>query len=292
MGAGRDAIQPTVAIGSPTNNSSYTATSSAIALSGTASDNSGVTQVTWASDRGGSGVATGTTSWSVTSIPLVNGTNVIMVTARDAAGNQATDTLTVTYNASTGGGGGTSTNPVVTITSPTSNTSFTSTSSTVTLRGTATDNQGVSAVGYRNDRGGSGYASGTSSWSANVALQPGTNVISIGAADAQGNQGWDTITVTYSTSTGGGTGGGGSTPPPTGGAPTLRLEPGSGFGVRLYWTDTSWSSVDVYRNGTRVRNTADDGSTTDFVSQRGSYSYKLCAPGSTTVCSNTVNISF
>jgi hypothetical protein len=41
--------------------------------------------VSWSNDRGGSGVATGTTSWSVTGITLQSGANVITVTARDAA---------------------------------------------------------------------------------------------------------------------------------------------------------------------------------------------------------------
>ncbi len=57
----------------------------------------GVTQVTWSNDRGGSGVASGTTSWSVTGIALQSGSNVLTVTARDAANNVGTDTLTVNY---------------------------------------------------------------------------------------------------------------------------------------------------------------------------------------------------
>ena len=56
-----------------------------------------MTQVTWVNDRGGSGTATGTTSWSVSGIVLLSGQNVLTVTARDAAGNTSTDTLTVTY---------------------------------------------------------------------------------------------------------------------------------------------------------------------------------------------------
>ena len=43
------------------------------------------------------GTATGTTSWSVSGIALQSGANVLTVTARDAAGNTSTDTLTVTY---------------------------------------------------------------------------------------------------------------------------------------------------------------------------------------------------
>ena len=66
-------------------------------LSGTASDNVGVTSVTWVNDRGGNGTATGTTTWQVTDLVLQPGVNVITVTAHDAAGNTATDVITVTY---------------------------------------------------------------------------------------------------------------------------------------------------------------------------------------------------
>jgi len=54
--------------------------------------------VSWANSRGGSGVASGTTSWSTPSIAVQPGINVITVTALDAAGNAAGAVLTVTYN--------------------------------------------------------------------------------------------------------------------------------------------------------------------------------------------------
>ena len=68
-----------------------------MSLGGTAANAVGVTQVSWSNDRGGSGVASGTTGWSVTGIALQSGNNVLTVTARDAANNTSTDTLTVTY---------------------------------------------------------------------------------------------------------------------------------------------------------------------------------------------------
>jgi hypothetical protein len=63
---------------------------------GTASDNVGVVSVTWASSRGGSGAAFGTSSWVTGPIDLSMGDNVITITATDAAGNVRTATLTVT----------------------------------------------------------------------------------------------------------------------------------------------------------------------------------------------------
>ena len=64
-----------------------------------------MTQVSWVNDRGGSGTATGTTGWSVSGMALLSGANVLTVTARDAAGNTSTDTLTVTYTPPAPGGG-------------------------------------------------------------------------------------------------------------------------------------------------------------------------------------------
>ena len=93
-----DITPPTIAITSPTSASAYNTFSSSINLGGTASDNVGVTQVTWSNDGGGSGTASGTTTWSVTGVPLKGGTNVITVTAYDAAGNTGNAALTVTYN--------------------------------------------------------------------------------------------------------------------------------------------------------------------------------------------------
>jgi Putative Ig domain len=88
---------PTVAITVPTAAATFATTGSLLSLRGTASASAGVSQVTWANDRGGNGTATGTTDWSTASIPLQGGVNVLTVVARDGAGNQAADVLTVTY---------------------------------------------------------------------------------------------------------------------------------------------------------------------------------------------------
>ncbi len=93
-----DTTPPSITITSPTSNPTYPTTSGTVTLGGDASDSIGVTLVTWVNDRGGSGTASGTTSWSIGSVSLQSGANVITVTARDAAGNMGTDTITVTYN--------------------------------------------------------------------------------------------------------------------------------------------------------------------------------------------------
>src|SRR5581483_2454837 len=54
-----ETIPPAVSITTPTSSATFTTGSSPLALAGSASDNVGVTQVTWSNDRGGSGTATG-----------------------------------------------------------------------------------------------------------------------------------------------------------------------------------------------------------------------------------------
>jgi hypothetical protein len=93
-----DVTKPTIGITSPTIASTYNTFSNNINLGGTASDNVGVTQVTWNNSGGGSGTASGTVNWSITGVALQSGTNLITVTAHDATGNSGNAALTVTYN--------------------------------------------------------------------------------------------------------------------------------------------------------------------------------------------------
>ncbi len=80
-----DLDAPTVRITTP---ATPTATSTTVAQSvvGTATDDVRVASVTWRSNRGFSGTASGTTNWSFTA-QLVSGSNEITVVATDDAGN-------------------------------------------------------------------------------------------------------------------------------------------------------------------------------------------------------------
>jgi Bacterial Ig domain/Glucodextranase, domain B len=185
---GPETVRPTVAITSPTTGSTYRTGAPSLTIAGTASDNVGVTQVRWANNRGGTGTATGTTSWTAGGIGLQTGTNVLTITARDAAGNTATDTLTVTRD---------TTASTLTITSPTSNGTFSTPQPSLTLAGTVSSNAGVAQVRWASNRGGSGTASGTTSWTASgIGLQIGTNVLTVTARTASGSTLTDTLTVT------------------------------------------------------------------------------------------------
>jgi hypothetical protein len=88
-----DTIPPTVAITSPTSDPT-----SPLTLRGTASDTGGIVRVTWANNRGGSGLCSGTENWSCSGITLKGGRNNITITAEDAAGNNGTDCIEVRHS--------------------------------------------------------------------------------------------------------------------------------------------------------------------------------------------------
>jgi hypothetical protein len=199
-----DTTKPVVTIESPTTSSTYTTASTPLALGGTATDNVGVTQVTWTNSAGGSGTATGTSSWTA-SVALVAGTNTITVTARDAAGNTGTDTITVTYTPPPGD----SVPPTITISSPSSN-PYTSSTDPLVVSGGSSDGGGVASVTWSNaTTGDAGTASGTTTWTATIPLAAGTNNITITVVDTSGNTTSTNLTVIYNASSGGGGGGGG-----------------------------------------------------------------------------------
>ncbi len=163
---------------------------SELSLAGSAQNGEeGVTRVEWVNNRGGSGTAVGTTDWSVASIPLQSGTNVIRVTG---FGPSPADSLT----------GETSFNTTLTIqhTAPVGDLippnaemtgfppdSIQTTQAQIGLTGTASDNSQVAAVIWSNDRGGSGAVTGTTTWAVDVPLDPGENTISITTSDSAGN---------------------------------------------------------------------------------------------------------
>jgi len=95
----QDIQAPDVYITTPWALPTYTNTSSSMNLGGGSDDNVGVTAITWANNRGGSGQVNGpyTSGWYVSGITLLPGSNILTVTAFDAAGNSGSDTLTVIY---------------------------------------------------------------------------------------------------------------------------------------------------------------------------------------------------
>jgi hypothetical protein len=90
----RDTTPPRIFITYPGSSITST-TASAISIQGIASDNAGVSSVTWKNSTGGSGYAVGTMTWAARNIPLLNGSNVITIRAFDTAGNTSWRSITV-----------------------------------------------------------------------------------------------------------------------------------------------------------------------------------------------------
>ena len=89
-----DATAPTLTIENPSKAYIYLRQAT-LDMSGSAWDDRELTRITWQNSRGGSGVAAGTTQWTITGLPLSKGPNTITVSASDAAGNTTTKTITV-----------------------------------------------------------------------------------------------------------------------------------------------------------------------------------------------------
>jgi hypothetical protein len=96
-----DDIQPpNIYITNPTSSPVYTNATSTLNLGGGSDDDVGVTRIAWSNSRGGSGQVSGPLdNWYASGIALYPGTNVLTVTAFDAAGNSGSDRLTVIYQA-------------------------------------------------------------------------------------------------------------------------------------------------------------------------------------------------
>ena len=89
-----DTVAPVITITVPTAGSQYNTDQVLVTVGGTASDNTSVTEVTWTTDRGASGRATGTESW-IAGVPLSRGPNTITIRARDEAGNVSSKAINV-----------------------------------------------------------------------------------------------------------------------------------------------------------------------------------------------------
>src|SRR5579862_3877926 len=167
-----------------------TTTAATVNLSGTTSGGSGGAVVTWSS-AGVSGTAQGSSSWTISGVPLVVGSNTITVTATQGATSISRSISVIRQTAPATPD---TTAPSLTIISPAS-TSISTSASSITLSGTATDNVGVAGVTWSTNLGQSGVASGTTQWSAIVPLLVGSNNIMVKASDAAGNIGWRTVVV-------------------------------------------------------------------------------------------------
>lgn len=181
-----------IQITSPAVGGIFKTTASSVNVRGSASHTSGIRSVSWRSDRGPAGLASGTSSWDTGPIALETGANNITITATSNNGGTASQSLAILYSA----GSSDTTAPSINITYPASVTS-TTTAGSIVVRGTARDNVGVSSITWRTAAGASGAGAGTTSWSTSaIPLIVGYNSIQIRVYDAAGNSAWRSITVT------------------------------------------------------------------------------------------------
>jgi hypothetical protein len=89
-----DRTGPSLQIQSPAG--LYSTSAASVSVAGTARDSSGVREVTWSSTGGGAGIAVGTATWRIESVPLLVGDNTITITAMDEAGNTSRRKIQVT----------------------------------------------------------------------------------------------------------------------------------------------------------------------------------------------------
>jgi Matrixin len=91
---GTDTTGPTLRITYPST-TSFPTTLASLTFRGTASDRSGVASVTWSTNTGHTGTASGTSQWTA-AIPLLVGFNQVVVRATDTAGNVSWRSVVVT----------------------------------------------------------------------------------------------------------------------------------------------------------------------------------------------------
>jgi hypothetical protein len=174
----------------------YDTSTAPVLVSLTATDNVGITSVTWVnSATGGAGVATfvSGSAWTA-AIGLAVGANNLTFTAYDPAGNSAQDVLLVNFTAPPGD----LIPPGINITSHSTVTPTTVTVSTLDIAGTASDNiQLAEIVWFDAATNVSGDAEGLGAWTGQLQLVAGVNVITLRAFDTSGNSTTSQMTVVY-----------------------------------------------------------------------------------------------
>jgi matrixin/Big-like domain-containing protein len=208
---------------------------------------------------------------------LKAGTHTITATATDSIGYIMSPGIVVYVTTGT-----TNTAPAVTISSP-ANGATVPAGTSVTFSGSASDTQDGSLTGSLVWKSSIEGQIGTGG-SFSRAMKAGTHTISATVTDKGGLTTQKNITLNV-----------GSEPSPSSG-PTLTARGYKEKGLQkanLSWTGLTATTVDVYRSNTKISTTANDGSMTDAIDNRGggSYTYKVCAAGTST-CTNQATVTF
>jgi hypothetical protein len=181
-------------------------------------------------------------------------------------------------------GGVSNSAPSVTITAPVAGSTFTE-GSAISFSGAASDKEDGTLTNY---------LVWTSSISGQIgsggsftrSLPAGAHTITASVTDSRGLKSTKQISLTVTSAT--------VAPSPS--AITLSARAYKVKGVKqvdLSWAGATTTNVSVFRNGTLVLTTANDGWETDRLNTKGggSYTYKLCESG-TSNCSASINVAF
>jgi hypothetical protein len=188
-GAPSDTVPPTVSMTAP---AAAATVSGSVTVSANASDNVGVVGVQFLLDGVNLGTEDTASPYSVTwnTTTAANGSHTLSARARDAAGNSATASVTVTVsNPDT-------TPPTVAISAPANASTVVG---TITVSATASDNVGVAGVQFQLDGANLGAEDTTAPYSTSwnsTTVANGAHTLSAIARDAAGNKSTATVTVT------------------------------------------------------------------------------------------------
>lgn len=181
------------------------------------------------------------------------------------------------YLASQSCGGGTGNNP------PTASFTFSCTDLACDFDGSGSSDSDGSISGYSWDFGDGNTASGA--FVSHTFAADGDYTVTLTVTDDAGAS--DTDSQTVSVSSGGGDPGGDITLSAVGYKVKGRHH------IDLSWSGATSTNVDIYRNGSKIVTTANDGAYTDATDNRGwgNYTYEVCEEGTST-CSNSVTVIF
>jgi hypothetical protein len=274
---GQTNTAPTTTISSPASGTSVQGGTS-IAFSGSANDTQDgnlSASLAWTSSRDGQ-IGTGASFSGTLSV----GSHVVTASVTDHGGLSGSSSVTVTVTAPPPPP---NTAPSTSITSPGSGTSVTQ-GTAIAFTGSASDTQDGNLtpnLAWASSADGPIGAGG--SFSRTLSL--GTHIVTASVSDSGGMSSSSSVTV-YVTAA--------APPPPA--TPSLSAR---GYKVKgMQKADLSWSgftatNIDIYRNGSRIKTTGNDGADTDAINRKGpgTYTYRACAAGTTT-CSNDVQVAF
>ncbi len=152
-------------------------------------------------------------------------------------------------------------------------------SESVVLDGSGSSDLDGSIVSYEWYEGATLLATGASS---TVTLALGSHTVTLTVTDNEGATASDSVLINVVAESSGVT------------LSTVGYKIKGLMKADLSWSGATSVSVDVYRNGAVIVTTANDGIYTDNINQKGSgtFTYKICEAGTTSVCSNESVITF